>query len=360
LRETTLTKNALDCHCQLVSCSGGNSPTPTPTPPPTPAPTPMPTISVSVIPATSQVILGNSASFSAAVTGSTNAAVTWSLVGPGTLDTAGNYTAPADLPSPATATVTATSQASSSVSGSATATVISDLTVSIQTSPAQTTSVALSGTLSLTAAITSKGKPDTAVTWKVNGVAGGNSTVGTITGTAPVTYTAPATLPSAPQVTIVATSTADPSKTASLQVTLGSPTTGGGISVSNSTPIPLTPIAITGVPFAASANTTLTFTDGNSYTFTENPIRVAADGTVIAAVPIYVTSPGVMGSRFSGRVFQNHLLLERRIRPSPISKSEPLAGTLAASFLERLLYASHLSSRYYGVSFFKVERVFIT
>lgn len=278
----------------IVSCSGGSNSSTTSA---TNAPSQSPTTAVSVNPATSQVILGNSTSFSATVTGSANTAVTWSLSGPGTLDPSGNYTAPADLPSSTTATITATSQASTTASGSATATVISDLTVSIQTSPAQTTSLPLGGTLSLTANVTSKGKPDTSVTWTVNGIAGGNATVGTIAGSAPVIYTAPSVLPSAAQVTIVAISAADPSKTASFQLTLGLPTpASGGVSVSNSSPIPLTPIAITGIPFAASSNTTLTFTDGNSYTFTENPIRVAADGTVIAAVPVYLTGPGVMGS----------------------------------------------------------------
>jgi uncharacterized protein YjdB len=201
----------------IISCSGGSSSNTTSTPS---TPSPAPTLSVSVTPGTSQVVLGNSTAFSASVTGSTNTAVTWSLVGPGTLDTAGNYTAPADLPSSATATVTATSQANTAVSGSAMATVISDLTVSIQTTPAQTTSLTLGGSLSLTASVSSKGKPDTSLTWTVNGVPSGNAMVGTITGNAPAIYTAPSGLPSSSQVSIEAISTADPSKTASLPLTL--------------------------------------------------------------------------------------------------------------------------------------------
>lgn len=55
------------------------------------------------------------------------------------------------------------------------------------------------------------------VTWRVNGVVGGNATVGTIT--AAGVYTAPAAVPAGGTVTITATSTAAP--TASAQVTIG-------------------------------------------------------------------------------------------------------------------------------------------
>jgi hypothetical protein len=61
---------------------------------------------------------------------------------------------------------------------------------------------------------------NTAVTWSVNGVIGGNGTVGTIS--AAGVYTAPADLPNNTVVTVAATSAADPSKTGSAQVTLAS------------------------------------------------------------------------------------------------------------------------------------------
>jgi len=57
-----------------------------------------------------------------------------------------------------------------------------------------------------------------AVTWKVNGVSGGNSTVGRIN-TAGL-YTAPSQVPSPATVSVTATSTADPTKSASAAVTI--------------------------------------------------------------------------------------------------------------------------------------------
>jgi uncharacterized protein YjdB len=73
---------------------------------------------------------------------------------------------------------------------------------------------------------------DTSVTWSVNGAAGGNSSVGTISSAG--AYTAPSAVPSG-TVTVSATSVADPTKSANATVTV---TSGGGtvmVSVSPST-----------------------------------------------------------------------------------------------------------------------------
>ncbi|MEQ1354482.1 MAG: hypothetical protein ABLT11_10715, partial [Candidatus Acidiferrum sp.] len=59
---------------------------------------------------------------------------------------------------------------------------------------------------------------NTAVAWQVNGVAGGDSTHGTIDATG--NYTAPATVPSPATVTVTAVSQAQTSKSASAQVTI--------------------------------------------------------------------------------------------------------------------------------------------
>lgn len=64
---------------------------------------------------------------------------------------------------------------------------------------------------------------NTAVTWSVNGLTGGNSTVGTISSAG--LYTAPATVPSPATVTVTATSQADTTKSASATVTIGPYTT---------------------------------------------------------------------------------------------------------------------------------------
>jgi hypothetical protein len=59
---------------------------------------------------------------------------------------------------------------------------------------------------------------NTAVTWQVNGVTGGNATVGTISSAG--LYTAPAVVPSPATVTVTAVSQADPTKAASAPVTI--------------------------------------------------------------------------------------------------------------------------------------------
>ena len=59
---------------------------------------------------------------------------------------------------------------------------------------------------------------NTAVTWQVNGVAGGNATVGTISTSG--LYTAPASVPSTATVTVTAVSQADSTKSASAPVTI--------------------------------------------------------------------------------------------------------------------------------------------
>jgi uncharacterized protein (DUF1800 family) len=65
------------------------------------------------------------------------------------------------------------------------------------------------------------GTGNTVVTWSVNGVAGGNATVGTINAIGQ--YTAPNTLPSPNNVQITATSNQDSSKSASAQATVLNP-----------------------------------------------------------------------------------------------------------------------------------------
>ncbi len=183
-------------------------------------------ITVNISPASASALLGNSASFSATVSGSGNSAVNWSVSGiaggnaqVGTIAASGEYTAPQILPSPASVTITATAQADSSASASATVTITSDIVVGVMP-PAAT--VATGGAQTFTATIASAGKPAQTVTWSVNGIADGNSTVGTIasTGAGSASYLAPASVPSPPSVTVTATSVADVSKSASATVTI--------------------------------------------------------------------------------------------------------------------------------------------
>jgi uncharacterized protein (DUF1800 family) len=70
-------------------------------------------------------------------------------------------------------------------------------------------------------AATVTGTTNNAVTWSVNGVAGGNDTVGTIVGNG--NYLAPNILPSPSTITVTATSVADTSASGNASITLGNP-----------------------------------------------------------------------------------------------------------------------------------------
>ncbi|MEB2310351.1 MAG: sialidase family protein [Sorangiineae bacterium] len=79
------------------------------------------TVTVTVSPVSTDVLTCSQTSFTATVTGSDDATVTWSLAPPGvgSLDAAGTYTAPLATPAPNGVTVTATSAAEPSAQGSA-------------------------------------------------------------------------------------------------------------------------------------------------------------------------------------------------------------------------------------------------
>lgn len=201
-------------------------------------------MTIAISPTSAMVNTGATKQFSATVTGTTNTAVNWQVnnvaggnTPVGTISPAGLYTAPAAVPSPAMVTVTAVSQADASKSSSASVTVASGISVTI--TPASIT-LGLGANTQFSAAVT--GSTNTAVIWQVNGVAGGNVTVGTIDSTG--LYIGPGALPTpvAVNVTAVAqvdsTTTSTPSPvTLSATDPLGSVTThatltcpGGGVS----------------------------------------------------------------------------------------------------------------------------------
>lgn len=201
-----------------------------------------PGIAVSISPMEASPFLGESQSFTAVVTGTTNTALVWNVNGiaggNATVGTvvAGNsgaaiYTAPSVMPSPPSVTLTAVSAADTSATASATITIQSDVMVSIAPGSATT---APGGTQTFTAGITGKGSPATGLTWSVDGIAGGNSIIGTISGTdaGAATYTAPAAPPSPPSVSVTAASVADPSRSATAIVTIACSKTNGIIPAS--------------------------------------------------------------------------------------------------------------------------------
>ncbi|MGB6876888.1 MAG: hypothetical protein WBD87_12745 [Candidatus Acidiferrales bacterium] len=95
--------------------------------------------------------------------------------------------------------------------------------MSVSVSP-QSASVLLGQTVQFMATVT--GVSSSAVNWSVNNVAGGNSTVGTISASG--LYTAPRAMPSASNVTVTATAQPAPQASGSATVQIQSGTVGGG------------------------------------------------------------------------------------------------------------------------------------
>jgi hypothetical protein len=199
----------------LSACGGGSS-----------ASTGPGAVTVIVQPANANLFLGQTQQFHASVTGTANTSVAWSVNGVtggnanvGTVSESGAYTAPGTLPSPASVTVTAVSQADPQASASASVMLHDNIVVSL--APNAVT-VPTGGAQIFTAGISATGSPATGVTWSVNEIAGGNSTVGTIVpnGADSALYTAPGAVPSPAAVNVTATSAADTSKSGSASVTI--------------------------------------------------------------------------------------------------------------------------------------------
>ena len=122
----------------LAACGSASSTGNQQTPPP-------PSITIAVSPSTANIRVGNSASFSATVSGTSNTAVTWSVNDTpggssslGIIDSSGKYTAPATLPSPNSVTVKATSSADTSKSSTSSVTLMNPTPVLTGISPAST------------------------------------------------------------------------------------------------------------------------------------------------------------------------------------------------------------------------------
>jgi len=180
------------------------------------------TVTITLHPdATTEVMLGSTLQFTADVSGYSNTKLTWQVNGHdngnstvGTISDNGLYTPPNTVPNPAQVTVTAISQANTNNTANVGVIIVSGITISV--SP--TTADVLPGKQQkFTSTIT--GNSNAGVSWAVAGVAGGNSTVGTIDSQG--LYTAPATLTSAPLgIAITATAAVDATKTAQATVTL--------------------------------------------------------------------------------------------------------------------------------------------
>ncbi|MFZ0638202.1 MAG: hypothetical protein WA020_01415 [Candidatus Acidiferrales bacterium] len=249
-------------------------------------------IVVSIAPNSANVAPLGTANFTATVSGAGagSSAVSWSVnsisggnatvgmltvIGPD----AATYTAPAIAPVPASVSVAATSTANPSEAAVASVTISCGAANSI--SPASV-SVAAGATQNFTASLCVA--PGTATAWSVNGIAGGNSTVGTVTATGAnaATYTAPTTAPTANPVTVEA---AAGSQTVSAVVTVAG---SAAIAVS------VTPaLATVAAGQSASFTATVTGTSNGDVTWTVDGIangnsavgQVCAPGSNPCAAP---------------------------------------------------------------------------
>ncbi len=192
-------------------------------------------ITVSVSPDSADLTLSASQPITATLFGSTNTEVIWyvdNVAGGndsvGTILGTGNsvsYKAPATA---GTHIVVAASKADLTRRGAGTMRVTGQVAVAVTPS---TATLSLGGAQSFTASVT--GSTNTAVTWSVDDIAGGNATVGLLSGIgSTIVYTAPNT---AGTHTLMATSTADATKHASATLTIQSAPAPVSVSISPST-----------------------------------------------------------------------------------------------------------------------------
>jgi hypothetical protein len=179
-------------------------------------------VGVTISPALAAIVQSGQQQFSALVTGSSNTAVNWTVSGTGcsaaacgTITSGGLYTAPAAIPNPPQVTVRATSVAAPTKSASATVTIQSATAVSVSVSPS-TAQVIVGKQQQFSATVA--GTTNTSVKWTVAGTGCAGATCGSISASG--LYTAPASVPSAPKVTITATSVAVPGKSSNATATI--------------------------------------------------------------------------------------------------------------------------------------------
>ncbi|BDU74272.1 beta strand repeat-containing protein [Mesoterricola silvestris] len=256
-----------------------------------------PVVAISLSPAgTVNLAASGTQAFTATVTGSTNTAVGWlvdgvsngnatvgTLVGSGSTAT---YTAPAAAGSHG---VTAFAAADPARTASATV-VVAAPSVSLSLSPSGTTAVYAGGTVAFSASVS--GTANTAVTWAVDGVPGGSSAAGTISGSGlSAVYTAPG---AAGSHAVTVSSAADATRSASATVTVSTaPASSVSLAtVGNGSTVPSGSLLLTAAVANASNPTVTWAVDGI-------PGGNAATGTVFAppvgGIAVY-TAPSATGS----------------------------------------------------------------
>jgi len=187
-------------------------------------------VSVTIEPTGVNIAVSKTLQFTATVTDTSDTAVNWSVVGGsanGTISSAGLYTAPGTVPTPAQVAIMAISQRDTTKSATATVTVTTTggpSNISVVVSPGAA-SVANFGMQQFMATVA--GSTNTGVTWRVNGTTGGSRTLGFIS--AAGLYVAPGGVPTTANsqtgnttttLTVTAVSQADTTASGSATVTI--------------------------------------------------------------------------------------------------------------------------------------------
>ncbi|GGH12379.1 DUF1800 family protein [Silvibacterium dinghuense] len=208
-------------------------------------------------------VLGRNTTFTSTVSGTSDTAVTWSLSGPGTITSAGLYTAPNTMPSTTTATVTATLTSEPSVTATYAMTLVNPVVSITGTTPA------------------SLGSATNTVV--LNGYGYIPSSVVLVNGTA-----VPTTYQSMDHVTAQITATAG--ETNSVSITVQNPSPGGGLSPAYSLPVAVPGLSSVSPSQVPTGATTLTvtgvnFTTGTTVYLNGNPVTTTyVSPTTVTAV----------------------------------------------------------------------------
>ena len=181
----------------LIGCGGGNSSSNS--------------ITVTITPTTATLSASQTTSFTAAVAGTSNTAVTWSVNGTlggndtyGTISASGLYTAPATVTTTVTETITATSEADTTKTATASVTLTPNGTATSQYVTVSPSSVILPSGGQQTFAASVNSAP-VAVTWQISCKAAFSTDCGTINSSG--VYNAPLAPPPGGTVTVSATTT---------------------------------------------------------------------------------------------------------------------------------------------------------
>ena len=278
----------------------------------------VPPVRVTVSPSTASLAPSGTQQLTAAVTGTTNTAVTWSVNGAtggnstvGTVSNTGLYVGPASVSSPLSVTVTATSVQDPTQSATANVTVTPPVTVTV--SPG-TVSLGVGQTQQFSATVAGSLNPS--VSWSLSPAVGTISSGGL--------YTAPATLGSPQTITVTATSTADATNKATATVTIAPPVT-----------VSLTPTAATMLPAQAQTFTpTVGGTTNTGVTWSIAPATgvISSDGLYTAPSTISATSSVTVAATSVADATKSASAAIALIPPVQITTSSLPAGTAGTAY----------------------------